>query len=215
MQVKFEHGCKNFWGDGYKDYMVKSIVGVVIHHTSSFNAQGTVTWFTKDTGSVNKNSSAHFLIPREGDVIHQFLTYDQRAWHAGKSELWVGGKLWKGWNAFSIGYELAGDGNKEAYTDSQYELLIEHLRVVVVPRFNVTREMLVGHEQIAPGRKMNPGEHFNWQRLYTGVFNVSAPPLDVVPVSEGLPERRSKRSFVDNKDSWFAVLLAVFRSMFR
>lgn len=213
MEVKFVPGCKNFWGDGYKDYMVKPITGVVVHHTGSFNADGTIAWFTKDTGVKNKSSSAHFLIPRYGSVIHQFLTFDQRAWHAGRSEKWIGGKLWKGWNSFSVGYELVGDGNKQPYTDIQYEVFIEHLRTVVVPRFNVSRDMIVGHEQIAPGRKTNPGEQFDWQRLYDGVFKVSGAPVGGAPVSEGIPERKSTQPMLDGKDSWFELLLALFRSI--
>lgn len=100
--------------------------------------------------------SAHFFIRRDGELI-QFVSCDQRAWHAGVS-------CWKGrerCNDFSIGIELEGC-DEIGFENAQYERLvglIEALRGL----YPITS--LVGHSDISPGRKTDPGPFFDWQRL--------------------------------------------------
>lgn len=100
--------------------------------------------------------SAHFLIRRDGELI-QFVACDQRAWHAGASS-WQG-RL--GCNDFSIGVELEGSDDTP-FTAAQYsrlEALIRQLRT----RYPLTH--IVGHADIAPGRKTDPGPYFDWRRI--------------------------------------------------
>lgn len=100
--------------------------------------------------------SAHFFIRRDGEII-QFVPCHKRAWHAGVSS-------WRGWercNDFSIGVELEGDDNTP-FTDAQYtrlNALITQLKSAY-PLLDIA-----GHADIAPGRKTDPGAHFDWLRV--------------------------------------------------
>ena len=107
--------------------------------------------------------SAHLLIRRDGAVV-QFVPMTQRAWHAGQSELC--GRT--ACNDFSIGIELEG-ADDQAFADAQYATLlslIETLRAAVPA---ITPERIVGHSDIAPGRKTDPGPHFDWTRVREAV----------------------------------------------
>lgn len=100
--------------------------------------------------------SSHLYIERNADVT-QFVSFDERAWHAGKSEF--GGRT--ECNDFSIGVELEGV-DKEAYTENQYERLVE-LTVDIMNTYpKITIDRIVGHSDISPGRKSDPGEAFEW-----------------------------------------------------
>lgn len=104
--------------------------------------------------------SAHFLVRREGEVI-QYVPCELRAWHAGKSS-------WKGrerCNDFSIGIELEGT-DYWPYTDAQYDSLA-HLTRALFERYGALD--LAGHSDIAPGRKTDPGPHFDWPRYRAAI----------------------------------------------
>ncbi len=103
--------------------------------------------------------SAHFLIRRDGRLI-QFVDIFARAWHAGESN-------WQGrthCNDFSIGVELEGC-DEQSFTDAQYARLGSLLEDLfeLLPTLSV--EGLVGHSDIAPARKTDPGPHFDWNRV--------------------------------------------------
>ena len=103
--------------------------------------------------------SAHFLIKRTGDVI-QFVPTQKAAWHAGAS-------LWRGrerCNDFSIGIELEGT-DTHLYTNEQYERLEEIIVKCRDAHPEIPRDAIVGHSDIAPGRKTDPGDSFDWQRI--------------------------------------------------
>lgn len=100
--------------------------------------------------------SAHFLIRRRGGLI-QFVPCGKRAWHAGVSS-------WRGrpcCNDFSVGVELEGTDDRP-FTVSQYRSL-ERLVRVLVAAYPI--QAAVGHCDIAPGRKTDPGPHFDWSRV--------------------------------------------------
>ena len=100
--------------------------------------------------------SAHFLIRRDGSLI-QFVPCRLRAWHAGASN-------WRGiecCNDFSIGIELEGC-DEQVFEPPQYEALA---RLVALLRRNYPIEDIVGHADISPGRKSDPGPHFDWPLL--------------------------------------------------
>ncbi len=104
--------------------------------------------------------SAHFFIRRDGALM-QFVSADARAWHAGTSS-------WRGrerCNDFSIGIELEGCDTR-AFETAQYARLGELLAVL---RAHYPIEEVVGHSDIAPGRKTDPGPFFEWARLGGGV----------------------------------------------
>jgi N-acetyl-anhydromuramoyl-L-alanine amidase len=97
--------------------------------------------------------SAHFLIRRRGDLV-QFVACDLRAWHAGASS-WAGRSRC---NDFSIGVELEGT-DERAYTAAQYRQLVR-LTLALRERYPIAD--IVGHSDIAPGRKTDPGPAFDW-----------------------------------------------------
>lgn len=102
--------------------------------------------------------SAHNLIRRDGKVI-QYVAYNQRAWHAGVSTF----EQRENCNDFSIGIEMEGTDNMP-YTDEQYQALADLTKTLQSTYTKITRERIVGHSDIAPGRKTDPGPAFDWQR---------------------------------------------------
>jgi AmpD protein len=107
--------------------------------------------------------SAHLLIRRGGSIV-QYVPFHRRAWHAGASSYRGRGRC----NDFSIGIELEGT-DRRAYTDGQYRSLARVLRLLLRAYPALSRERIVGHSDIAPGRKTDPGPRFDWQRLRTAL----------------------------------------------
>ncbi|MBL4828208.1 MAG: 1,6-anhydro-N-acetylmuramyl-L-alanine amidase AmpD [Spongiibacteraceae bacterium] len=100
--------------------------------------------------------SSHLLIDRLGQIT-QFVAFDQRAWHAGVS-------IFKGrenCNDFSIGIELEGVDDS-SYTEQQYCALVKVSKGLMVHYPAITLDNIVGHCDIAPGRKTDPGPAFDW-----------------------------------------------------
>jgi AmpD protein len=100
--------------------------------------------------------SSHLLIDREGEIT-QFVPFNLRAWHAGESEFM--GR--KNCNDFSIGIELEGDDNTP-YTEAQYQTLVNAVRQLQACYPAISPDRIVGHSDIAPGRKTDPGDAFDW-----------------------------------------------------
>ncbi|WP_185182686.1 1,6-anhydro-N-acetylmuramyl-L-alanine amidase AmpD [Mycoavidus sp. B2-EB] len=100
--------------------------------------------------------STHFLIRRNG-ALQQFVSCEDRAWHAGSSNFFGRERC----NDFSIGIELEGS-DTVPFEESQYSRLAELVKVLI-DRYPIGA--LVGHEDIAPGRKTDPGPHFDWRCL--------------------------------------------------
>jgi AmpD protein len=104
--------------------------------------------------------SAHVLIRRDGEVV-QYVPFEQRAWHAGQSR--YGGR--ECCNDFSIGIELEGDDD-HPYEAAQYRVLAEVCRALIRAYPALSPPRIVGHSDISPGRKTDPGPHFDWPRLH-------------------------------------------------
>ena len=102
--------------------------------------------------------SAHVVINREG-VIVQYVPFDRRAWHAGVS-VYDGRERC---NDFSVGIELIGT-DKSAFTEAQYRSLASVVKALAIT-YQIEPARMVGHSDIAPGRKTDPGPKFDWQRL--------------------------------------------------
>lgn len=109
--------------------------------------------------------SAHLLIRRTGELL-QFVSCDDRAWHAGQSCYQERDNC----NDFSIGIELEGT-DEEPYTDAQYRVLAGLTRALIAHYPGLDESKIVGHSDIAPGRKTDPGQAFDWQRYRSALAN--------------------------------------------
>lgn len=107
--------------------------------------------------------SAHFFIRRTGQVT-QFVPVQQRAWHAGVSQFAGRERC----NDFSIGIELEGCDD-DGFTPGQYAALITLTRALRAALPAIRAEGIVGHSDIAPGRKTDPGPHFDWARYRAAI----------------------------------------------
>ena len=109
--------------------------------------------------------SSHLFIDRHGTVT-QFVPFDRRAWHAGKSS--YQGRT--GCNDFSIGIELEGTDDVP-YEELQYETLVD-VTIALIRRYRrLSLSGIVGHQDVAPGRKTDPGPAFDWGRLLRGCLS--------------------------------------------
>lgn len=141
-----------------------SIDYIVLHYTDFLTVKESLDCLI----SPSSNVSAHYLIDNDG-TIYQLVHDEKRAWHAGVSH-------WQGKdniNHYSIGIELQNGGmiykniygDWQPYPDGQMESLAE-LLLDLQRRFNIPTKNIIGHSEIAPGRKIDPGPHFNWSDLY-------------------------------------------------
>ena len=103
--------------------------------------------------------SAHFLIDRTGELI-QLVGIEDRAWHAGESD-WLGRSAC---NDFSLGIELEGC-DETPFTDAQYTALSKLIPPLMQYLPAITPARIVGHCDISPGRKTDPGPCFDWVRV--------------------------------------------------
>jgi N-acetyl-anhydromuramoyl-L-alanine amidase len=103
--------------------------------------------------------SAHLLVRRDGELV-QFVPFHLRAWHAGTSS--YQGR--EACNDFSIGIELEG-ADDVPYAVTQYEHVAAAIRALLVAYPALDRQRIVGHSDIAPGRKTDPGPAFDWSAL--------------------------------------------------
>ena len=103
--------------------------------------------------------SAHVLIRRAGQIA-QYVPFGERAWHAGQSTY----RGRSACNDFSIGIELEGTDDTP-YTDAQYEALATLITALLAAYPSLTRQAIAGHSDIAPGRKTDPGNAFDWARF--------------------------------------------------
>ncbi|MEZ5505362.1 MAG: 1,6-anhydro-N-acetylmuramyl-L-alanine amidase AmpD [Gammaproteobacteria bacterium] len=104
--------------------------------------------------------SAHLLIRRDGELV-QFVPFDQRAWHAGKSNF----QGRENCNDFSIGIELEGT-DTGPFEPVQYDVLAQVIRTLLQAYPQLSLPHIVGHSDIAPGRKTDPGSGFDWSTLH-------------------------------------------------
>lgn len=131
---------------------------LVLHYTGMPDARSAIDWLANPASRV----SAHYVIDEDGEII-RMVAEDNRAWHAGES--W-----WRGIsdvNSASIGIEIVNPGHEWGYRpfpEAQISALIPLIHDLV-GRHGITRGNVVGHSDIAPARKLDPGELFPWHRL--------------------------------------------------
>lgn len=117
-------------------------------------------------GLVGLRVSAHFLVRRTGAVV-QFVSLYDRAWHAGRSAF--AGR--SDCNDFSVGIEVEGS-DEDPYTEAQFERLVWLTRDVMGRLGLSEPSRVVGHVDVAPGRKSDPGPIFDWKRFRSRLVDV-------------------------------------------
>jgi len=131
---------------------------LVLHYTGMLDTASALKRLCDPEAKV----SSHYLVAEDGQAV-RLVDEDRRAWHAGRSH-------WRGIddvNSASIGIELANPGHEWGYRpfpEAQMEALLP-LMAGIVARHGITRGNIVGHSDIAPARKEDPGELFDWERL--------------------------------------------------
>lgn len=132
---------------------------IVLHYTGMADGQAALARLLEPGDS---GVSAHYLVEEDGRVF-ALVAEEKRAWHAGRS--W-----WRGldeMNFYSIGIEIVNGGHDfglPSYPDVQIDAVIELCRGIL-SRWPIPQTRIVGHSDVAPLRKEDPGEHFPWKRL--------------------------------------------------
>ncbi|MSO88511.1 MAG: N-acetylmuramoyl-L-alanine amidase [Rhodospirillaceae bacterium] len=136
----------------------KTIDMLVLHYTGMVDAGEALRRLCEPASKV----SAHYLIDEDG-AVYRLVAEDRRAWHAGVAR-WAGET---DINGISIGIELANSGHDHGYRDfpeAQMAALID-LAGGIVARHGIPAARVLGHSDVAPHRKLDPGEKFDWKRL--------------------------------------------------
>ena len=134
---------------------------VVIHYTAMQSAQAALKALCNPETEV----SAHYLIAEDGEVL-SLVPEAMRAWHAGAGAWGAVTDV----NSHSIGIELANDGFSP-FAAAQMDALLELLKGIKA-RWGIRPERVIGHSDMAPGRKIDPGPRFDWRRLAHAGFAV-------------------------------------------
>jgi len=131
---------------------------LLMHYTGMKSGQGAVNWLCHEGSGV----SCHYLVDVDG-AITQMVCESKRAWHAGKS-CWLG---LTDINSCSVGIEVQNAGpleNFPDFPDVQMAAVIE-LSKDIIARHTIPADRVLGHSDVAPGRKIDPGEKFPWAFL--------------------------------------------------
>ena len=136
----------------------KSIKFLIIHYTGMQSERESIARLCNPKSKV----SSHFVINQKGK-IYRLVQDNQIAWHAGKS-CW--GK-YKNLNKNSIGIELVNKGHKFGYTNFKKKQLSSLIKICrnLIKKYRIKKQNIIGHSDIAPLRKIDPGEKFPWKQL--------------------------------------------------
>ena len=141
-----------------RNYDEKKIKFIVLHYTGMQSERASIERLTNEKSKV----SSHYLINRNGKII-KMVDEKNIAWHAGKSK-------WKNFinlNNQSIGIELVNKGHQfgyENFSKKQISKLVL-LCKILIKKYKIKKTNILGHSDIAPLRKMDPGEKFPWEHL--------------------------------------------------
>ncbi|MGO4437752.1 N-acetylmuramoyl-L-alanine amidase [Rhizobium sp. RAF56] len=148
---------------------------ILLHYTGMGTADAALDWLCREESQV----SSHYFVYEDGRVI-QLVPEERRAWHAGKSSWASEGDV----NSMSIGIEIANEGHPGGlphFPDAQIEAVIELCRDCG-ERWAIPPSRVLGHSDVAPVRKVDPGERFPWANLHAaGVGHW----VDPAPISGG------------------------------
>lgn len=147
---------------------------VVIHYTGMQSAEAAIARLCDPEAKV----SAHWLVAEDGQVV-RLVDEARRAWHAGKS-------AWRGItdvNSASVGIEIVNPGHEYGYRPFPAEQMdaVTALVAAAVQRFDINPANVVGHSDVAPARKEDPGELFDWPRLARAGLAMAVPPAGFDP----------------------------------
>ncbi|WP_300375418.1 N-acetylmuramoyl-L-alanine amidase [Henriciella sp.] len=181
---------------------------LVLHYTGMESGDAALEKMRSEDGGV----SAHYMVWETGKTV-QLVGEDKRAWHAGVA-------TWQGdddLNSRSIGIEIVNgghdwldaDGNLPAYPPAQIEAVTE-LCKAIVDRWDIPQTRIVGHSDIAPARKKDPGEHFPWKDLTSRGIGLWPGPLKDL---EGATEPALKTIGYDTRD--LPAAIAAFQRRWR
>ncbi len=201
-----QHPSQNFSDRAYGSTIDK----LILHYTGMKSSEESLARMCDSTSEV----SAHYLIDEDGTII-LLVDEDKRAWHAGVS-FWAGET---DINSQSIGIELQNPGHDWGYRefpDEQLFSLVE-LSTDILVRHQIPAKNVLGHSDIAPERKQDPGELFPWQRLST--MNVGYwPTTELDEKTLHLPDEQLQKMLVDigyNPNSPLPAVLTAFQRHFR
>ena len=167
-----------------KKRLNKNITAIIIHYTGMQSERESIKRLTSTRSKV----SCHYLINRSGKIL-KMVRDENIAWHAGKS-MWGN---YKNLNKNSIGIELVNRGHQygyQNYTKKQINklvLLCKHL----IKKYKIKRGLILGHSDIAPLRKIDPGEKFPWKHL--SFKGIGIYPKKVLNKQSNYPQPQIKR----------------------
>jgi N-acetylmuramoyl-L-alanine amidase len=142
---------------------------LLLHYTGMESAESALDWLTRQESGV----SCHYFVDEEGRIA-QLVAEAERAWHAGQSR-WAGET---DINSCSIGIEIHNPGHDFDYPDfPEAEMrAVEALCLDILSRHAIPAHRVLAHSDVAPGRKRDPGEKFDWQRLARAGIGLWVPP---------------------------------------
>ncbi|MCR6664032.1 MAG: N-acetylmuramoyl-L-alanine amidase [Luteimonas sp.] len=187
-----------------ENYDTRRAQVIVVHYTEQDSVQRSLnTLRTRNSGG---RVSAHYLVGDDGR-IYQLVSDEHRAWHAGAGSWGNIHEL----NSASIGIEIDNDG-KEPFSDAQVEALIRLLDDLTT-RHRIPKTEVIGHSDLAPGRKIDPGPLFPWKRLFDAGFGLWPDP-DAPPPPPGFDAVNALRLIGYSTDNLEATIHA-YRMRFR
>lgn len=145
---------------------------LLLHYTGMMSCARAIDWLSRPEAKV----SCHYVIDTDGRIT-QMVGEDLRAWHAGISA-WAGET---DINSCSIGIEIHNPGHEQGYPDfpdAQMSAVVA-LAIDIVQRWSIPQERVLAHSDVAPERKIDPGEKFDWRRLAKAGIGRWIPPAPI------------------------------------
>ena len=171
----------------------KSIKLLVIHYTGMQSERESIMRLCNPKYKV----SSHFVINQNGK-IYRLIQDDQTAWHAGKS-CW--GK-YKNLNKNSIGIELVNKGHEFDYTNFKKKQLSSLIKIckILIKKYKIKKRNIVGHSDISPLRKIDPGEKFPWKELADKKIGIwhNCKTKDLIKFRQVRISNKFKSEFINN-----------------
>ena len=169
---------------------------LILHYTGMESAEAALDWLTRQESGV----SCHYFVDDEGRIA-QLVLESERAWHAGQS-LWAGEM---DLNSCSIGIEIHNPGHDFDYPDFPDAEMraVEELCLDILSRHAIPAHRVLAHSDVAPGRKRDPGEKFDWKRLAQAGIGLWVPPAPLAgdtgigPGDEGESVTALQRALLD------------------
>ena len=214
----------NFYSPNFnrKKRLNNSIKIIIIHYTGMQSERESMV----RVGNPNSKVSSHFVINQNGK-IYRLIQDNQIAWHAGKS-CW---RKYKNLNKNSIGIELVNKGHRFGYTNFKKKQLSSLIKVCksLIKKYKIKKKNVIGHSDVSPLRKIDPGEKFPWRQLANnkiGIWHYCKPSLLRKYRNIKILEKKDKTKFIKNlnkigycfstkKKSFFIKTVKAFQRHYR